>query len=168
MRKWLVSAVIPVLCFLLCGCGEGFLSKTVKPEDLQFTFDCPAVIQTEDQSWECYVFHNLAQKTEITVTDSGSMNGLQYRQNGTEISLLYDGMEYAAKKELFPQTCCFSQIADVLNGAQAYETLIPLGQNMFSCSVNGKAFRITADQEGRILELSTGMLTATFAPQTME
>ncbi len=165
MRKWLVSAIIPVLCFLLCGCGEGFFSKTVKPEELQLTFDCPAVLQMGEQNWECYVFHNLAQKTEITVTESGSMNGLQYRQNGTEASLLYDGMEYTVQKETLPLSCCFLQIADILNSAQAYERLESVGENVFSGSVNGEAFQITADEAGRILELKTENLTVIFDPQ---
>lgn len=160
MKKWLVSAMILLFCGVLCGCGA--LSKEIGAEELQLTFDCPAVIQMGEQQYGCYIFHSVAQQTEITVTGSGVLDGLQYRQNGSDASLFYDGMEYTAEKGSLPEEACFRQISDVLNDAQSYVNLEPLGEGSFAGTVNGEKFQLKADEKGRILQLKTEELTVVF------
>ena len=164
MKKRLVSAA--VFCCLLCGCSGGFRSGEVSAEELQLTFDCPALIQVKDRQYSCYIYHSIAQHTEITMTGSGALDGLQYRQSGNDAALFYDGLEYAAKEKSLPQQACFTQIADVLNCAQSYVNLESLGENVFVGSVEGERFQITADTEGRILNLETDELTVVFDPAT--
>lgn len=165
MKQWLIAAVL-ILCTMLCGCQSGIFQKEVQPEELQLTFRCPAEIQMGEKRYTCEIFHSISQQTEITITESGVLNGLKYRQSNGDAELLYGELEYFVQKSGFAEESCFPKIANILDYAQSYVNLQPMGENTFQGSVNGGDFLITADDDGNIMKLEAENLSVIFDVQT--
>lgn len=169
MKKRLAFLTIPFaflgLWLSLWGCGTLLPEKEITAEELVLTFDVPAQIQMGEQVYPCRISHDLTQRTQITFTETGPLEGLTYlREQGSD-SLSYRAMTWDVRPAGFPKDS-LPAVADVLDFAQSYVNLEAAGGNVFTGSAHGTAFTITADSGGNITELSADGLQVTFLRQT--
>lgn len=166
MKKWLIPLLVAVVCVMLCGCEGGLsLQKEISPEELQLTFDCPAEIRLGETVYPCRISHDITQRTQITLTGEGVLQGMQYERSGDGTAVSYQSLTYEVRETGFPADSCFLVIADVLDYAQSYVNLEAVGDNTFTGSVNGNAFQITADRQGVITEVTAKDLQVVLQPQ---
>ena len=166
MKKWLIPLLVAAVCLAVCGCESGaLLQKEIGAEELRLTFDVPAEIHVGEAVYACQISHDITQRTQITLTDDGALQGLQYQQSGDGTALSYQSLIYGVRKAGFPKESSFPVIADVLDYAQSYVNLTAAGNNTFTGSINGNAFQVTADSQGTITAISTEDLQVVFQPQ---
>lgn len=146
---------------LLPGCSG---QKALTAQDIDFVFSCKADVVSPNGNFTCAV--NRAGRRDASVAIlSGSGSGLKWDWNGNGFHLTYLGLSAESEACTLPDKSFASTLVDALDCAEQPDALKSVGDNVFSGSMDGSSFTVTADGntgEMRTLSVPSRGLTATF------
>ncbi|MBE6822563.1 MAG: hypothetical protein E7518_05605 [Ruminococcaceae bacterium] len=146
---WLTLAVL--FSFSACSQGE---DKTIKPEDILFTFQCQATVNNNGKQTECDVSRSAPGVISVKIT-SGDANGMTYFWKDNKFSISYSGLTAESEDCVLPKTSFAYLIKQTLDSASYSGALTASHGNEFSGSSFGYDYTISVDGEtGRIRKLN--------------
>lgn len=153
-------------CLLfLAACSGG---KQLKAEDINFVFSCKADVVTQNGKFTCAVERAGMSSASVEIL-SGSGAGLKWYWNGDGFRQTYCGLSAESTSCVLPEESFAAAIVNAFDSAQQPGALENVEGNIFSGSMKGGSFTLTADgSTGNPVELSIPGrdLTVTFSAFT--
>lgn len=151
MRRILLASLMMSL-LLLFGCSSG--GKTLQAQDIDFTFSCKIDVTCPTGNPICS-FNRAGQKNASIEVLSGSGKGLKWYWSGDGFTQTYYNLSAKSDNCVLPEGSFASLLVKMLDCAEKPGTLESTGNNVFSGSLNGCNFTLTADgNTGNIQTLS--------------